>query len=254
MCLLLKSTNEGSDIISQLALSMLKMCSSYIRADSYSFYLYDNLFLPIANYFPGCVYSELNDYPYMANTPLADYMKKHRCAVSNSSPEIQALWEKSTMHRLLIKSGLEYVLAAPLLHNGDWMGSINISRADSPFTNQDLEHLDFISKLIVVFFESSEMLVRNNAYVSISSDESGVASLMVHNLNLTGQHIREETPSAGLSDREKQVLDFLAEGYSYKSIADEMCVSINTVKYHVKNIYRKSGINSKIRLIRTLYE
>lgn len=250
----MKKTDEGSDIISQLALSMLKMCSSYIQADSYSFYLYDNLFLPIANYFPGRAYPELNAYPYMANTPVADYMKKHRCAVSTTNPEIQALWEKSTMNRLLSKSGLNYVLAAPLLHDGDWMGSINISRTNKPFTDQELEHLDFISKLIVVFFESSEMLVRKNAYVSICSDESGVASLMVHNLNLSGQHIREEMPSVGLSEREKQVLEYLAEGYSYKSIADEMCVSINTVKYHVKNIYRKSGTNSKIRLIRTLYE
>jgi DNA-binding NarL/FixJ family response regulator len=48
-----------------------------------------------------------------------------------------------------------------------------------------------------------------------------------------------------LSDREKQVLQLLVNGYSYKMIASEMFISIDTVRSHIKKIYEKLHVNSK---------
>ena len=48
-----------------------------------------------------------------------------------------------------------------------------------------------------------------------------------------------------LSDREKQVLQFLVDGYSYKMIASEMYIAIDTVRSHIKKIYEKLHVNSK---------
>jgi DNA-binding NarL/FixJ family response regulator len=48
-----------------------------------------------------------------------------------------------------------------------------------------------------------------------------------------------------LSDREKQVLQLLVSGYSYKMIAAEMFISIDTVRSHIKKIYEKLHVNSK---------
>lgn len=48
-----------------------------------------------------------------------------------------------------------------------------------------------------------------------------------------------------LSDREKQVLQLLVEGYSYKMIAGEMFIAIDTVRSHIKKIYEKLHVNSK---------
>ncbi len=48
-----------------------------------------------------------------------------------------------------------------------------------------------------------------------------------------------------LSEREKQVLQFLVNGYSYKMIAAEMFISIDTVRSHIKKIYEKLHVNSK---------
>lgn len=48
-----------------------------------------------------------------------------------------------------------------------------------------------------------------------------------------------------LSDREKQVLHHLVNGYSYKMIAAEMFISIDTVRSHIKKIYEKLHVNSK---------
>lgn len=48
-----------------------------------------------------------------------------------------------------------------------------------------------------------------------------------------------------LSDREKQVLQLLVNGYSYKMIASEMFIAIDTVRSHIKKIYEKLQVNSK---------
>lgn len=48
-----------------------------------------------------------------------------------------------------------------------------------------------------------------------------------------------------LSEREKQVLQLLVNGYSYKMIAADMYISIDTVRSHIKKIYEKLQVNSK---------
>jgi DNA-binding NarL/FixJ family response regulator len=48
-----------------------------------------------------------------------------------------------------------------------------------------------------------------------------------------------------LSDRETEVLQLLVNGYSYKMIASEMFISIDTVRSHIKKIYEKLHVNSK---------
>jgi DNA-binding NarL/FixJ family response regulator len=48
-----------------------------------------------------------------------------------------------------------------------------------------------------------------------------------------------------LTDREKEILSCLVEGMSYKLIADECIISIDTVNVHIKNIYKKLQVHSK---------
>jgi len=52
-------------------------------------------------------------------------------------------------------------------------------------------------------------------------------------------------PSEPLSDRELAVLRFLPTSLTNREIADELFVSVNTVKTHVKQIYRKLGAHDR---------
>ncbi|BDD03846.1 response regulator transcription factor [Aureibacter tunicatorum] len=52
-----------------------------------------------------------------------------------------------------------------------------------------------------------------------------------------------------LTGKENEVANSLASGMSYASIAREMDVSVNTIKYHIRNIYEKLHVNSKQGLI-----
>ena len=57
-----------------------------------------------------------------------------------------------------------------------------------------------------------------------------------------------------LSPRENDVVKGIVAGKSYKMIADDLFVSINTIRTHIKNIYKTLGINSKAELIRKSYD
>lgn len=51
-------------------------------------------------------------------------------------------------------------------------------------------------------------------------------------------------PIVNLSDREKEILRGLVKGLSQKMIAAELFISVNTVNFHVKNIYEKLHVHS----------
>lgn len=51
-------------------------------------------------------------------------------------------------------------------------------------------------------------------------------------------------PAAQLSNRETQLLQLLVKGYSYKMIADQMSITLETVRTHIKKVYKKLQVNS----------
>lgn len=52
------------------------------------------------------------------------------------------------------------------------------------------------------------------------------------------------------TEKETEVIKLLLRGYTYKEIAKNLYISENTIKYHIKNIYQKLGINNKMDLIK----
>ncbi|MFN8246764.1 MAG: response regulator transcription factor [Ferruginibacter sp.] len=67
---------------------------------------------------------------------------------------------------------------------------------------------------------------------------------------------RNEKDSANifqLSDREREILLRLSEGYDYKEIAAQLFISPNTVKKHTGSIYQKLHVNSKAQALRIAY-
>jgi len=52
-----------------------------------------------------------------------------------------------------------------------------------------------------------------------------------------------------LSERELEVLHNLARGLSYEEIGRQLFLSLNTVQFHVKNIYRKLLVNRRVQAI-----
>lgn len=52
--------------------------------------------------------------------------------------------------------------------------------------------------------------------------------------------------SPDMNQRSKQILKYLGEGRSYKEIADMMDISIDVVRYSIKDIYKTLGVKNKV--------
>lgn len=60
--------------------------------------------------------------------------------------------------------------------------------------------------------------------------------------------------SVQLTDRESEIAALLLKGRTYKMIACELYLSENTVKTHIKNIYSKFSIKSRMELVNLMLE
>jgi DNA-binding NarL/FixJ family response regulator len=65
------------------------------------------------------------------------------------------------------------------------------------------------------------------------------------------EHFKTPTKrvNAQLTDREKDVINCLLDGLSYKLIADRLCISMDTVRFRIKSIYKKLHVNSKAEIL-----
>ena len=52
-----------------------------------------------------------------------------------------------------------------------------------------------------------------------------------------------------LSEREIEVLELIANGYSNKEIADTLYIALSTVKSHINNIYRKLDVSKRTQAV-----
>ena len=75
----------------------------------------------------------------------------------------------------------------------------------------------------------------------------GIARLVV-------ESFREEAANKSkacenLTSREEEILGLLAKGYLAKEIADQLCISFFTVRFHIRKIYEKLHVRSKTEAI-----
>lgn len=70
------------------------------------------------------------------------------------------------------------------------------------------------------------------------------------------QHFMPKERKVGeqLSVRQKEIVQGIVDGLSYKMIADKLDISIDTVRDHIKRIYRALEVNSKAEVIRKSLE
>ncbi len=61
--------------------------------------------------------------------------------------------------------------------------------------------------------------------------------------------VKQEKPSA-LTPKEKEIVMGLVDGLSYKMIAEKAFISIETVRSHIKNIYKKLHVHGKAEVIK----
>ena len=56
-----------------------------------------------------------------------------------------------------------------------------------------------------------------------------------------------------LTKREQELVDLLAQGFRYKEIADKLFISIDTIRTHIRNIYRKLEVQSRAEALNKIF-
>ena len=78
-----------------------------------------------------------------------------------------------------------------------------------------------------------------------------MASKLLSEFNALAKRAEEKQniPAPKLTDRELEVLKLVAQGMSNKEIADDLFISENTVKNHVRNILEKLHLHSRMEAV-----
>lgn len=81
-----------------------------------------------------------------------------------------------------------------------------------------------------------------------SAMSPGIARLVI------GHFQPKQNTEETLTPREQQVVQGIEEGLSYKLIAARLGISIDTVRNHIQQVYRKLGVHSKAEVMTRAYK
>jgi DNA-binding NarL/FixJ family response regulator len=103
------------------------------------------------------------------------------------------------------------------------------------------ESLDKVKEAILITYQGgSQMSVE-------------IARKIVDYLAKPGTRIQQNEITS-LNSKEMEIVNLIVEGRSYKMVASELEISINTVRKHIKSIYRKLNINTNMELANLYYK
>lgn len=83
-----------------------------------------------------------------------------------------------------------------------------------------------------------------DAHNGDSPMNSSIANKVIDLLRLS-QSQKNSDEKVTLSGREIQILSMISNGAGYKKISDELFISTHTVRYHIRNIYKKLQVGSQ---------
>ncbi len=83
-------------------------------------------------------------------------------------------------------------------------------------------------------------------------DDDAEMSMMIGKELTKNVFIDSFCDSYNISKREKEVLIMLLNGRNNREICSKLCLSINTIKTHISNIYQKTRVNNRVELLKLM--
>jgi DNA-binding CsgD family transcriptional regulator len=166
--------------------------------------------------------------------------------------------------RLLAKYGFEHCMLVPLVRNGRALGTITVARTAgrSAFTLDEQHLADRLARFVAIALSNAaqheaatgadaadEALFPPGADATRPAPETGVLTTRLSAGRAAAASAVTRYKPAGLDDvltaREIEVLELVVGGLTNAEISDELSIAVNTVKQHLKHIYRKLGARSR---------
>lgn len=95
----------------------------------------------------------------------------------------------------------------------------------------------------VIFIQAVEVIKSGNVWLY-----PDLMSYIIKKINKMNDHSEASKILDALTQREKEIAILISKGESNKMIANDLSISSNTVKLHIRSIFEKLGIKSRVAL------
>ncbi|RYF85110.1 MAG: response regulator transcription factor [Chitinophagaceae bacterium] len=145
------------------------------------------------------------------------------------------------------KSGIEVIAAVkPVCPQTQFLMCTSFEDSNSVFLALKSGASGYMSKGSLTF----KLL---DAIKEVHEGGSPMSSQIARLVVMSFQNREAKAELSKLSVREKEILDLLCKGYRYKEISDQLFISTETVRKHIRNIYEKLQVNSRTDAINKVY-
>jgi len=214
--------------VDQLRQVFLKDIPRLIPADAYGMYLFDDESKTRAVFAYRAKPRFLSEYEEQRpEDPLLRHVLKRKKFTHSLAIYSEAEWAEQPLYKFLSRWGLAFSIEAPLMANGSVVGTINFATGNKAyFSTETLRLARFLC------------------------EEMDACCGRLLEIELLRRQLAHKTPADLLAGRAGEVMQLAAAGMTNCAIAYRLDISENTVRYHVKRIYRRLGIRNRAQLTR----
>lgn len=125
--------------------------------------------------------------------------------------------------------GLHYAVDLTIVNNGEHLGILSLyrSKVEGDFADDDVFLLQMLSDHLNARFYADRKA--QDPFAEVKNMNDFIAAY-------------------ALTAREAEILYLILYGKSNEAISEELCISPHTLKKHLQNIYRKTGVSGRIQL------
>ena len=150
------------------------------------------------------------------------------------------------------ESGFSFEVFPDIIKAGNQARLILVTGSNDRQTHLQAVHHGVLG--IVSKTQPPEVLIKAIRKVHVGElwiEHSLVANLVTSSLHR--QSVTAANPEAELigllSDREREVIQFIGRGLKNKQIANYLCIGETTVRHHLTSIYSKLGVSDRLELL-----
>lgn len=214
----------------ELQNTFVRIAPQFVAADAYGFYLFDENMRIKEVKAQHANHNFLDEYENVRDDdPLfKNLVEKQRFTHSLALFE-EREWQRQPLHDFLSRWGLDYSIEAPLVYDGKISGTLNFAiGGEDYFAETSLHTARFLCEEF------------NHSYKRILEHES-----LISKSSLPGQ---QGQGMENLGVRSREILELLLQGLNNRAMAGQLNISENTVRYHIKQIYRVFGVHNRAEL------
>lgn len=221
--------------IEELQDTFVRVAPQFINADAYGFYLFDEEMRTSTVITQFARRDFISEYEaFRDQDPLFINLVREQTFTHSLGLFDKGEWHRQPLHDFLTRWGLDYSIEAPLVYEGKINGTLNFAIGGGDYFAEDGLH--------AARFLCSEI---DFCYRRIMESRQGDAD------RVGGQPPGQAVVQLG--ERSREILELLLKGMKNRAISSALHISENTVRYHIKQIYRVFKVHNRAQLAQSVY-